>query len=301
MVEKNEKSRMLRLRDWLESGLKRIGDIRDGFLISAGIFYLFGYLVWSINAYRIKLGLLSALDFQYFIAGIIPVLILVAFVTLALGFIRLRRKVRGTLTADAKGGRLILRRALLIFWGLSFALMMVQASNWFQALFSRTTLTVLATIVIITFSATSLFLPPLEISPRTSVGGVRDAFKSLLQSVKGLVLFESLLGAGFAWLLILAVPTLAFVFFLTRVYPRVPQEFGGTRPRCGYVDVTKAQISSEALKDIVPADGITSSEPVLRSSRVDILFSGSDALMIRAQGKIYQINKSAIQSVVNCD
>ena len=56
----------------------------------AGIFDLFGYVVWAINANRNNLGLLPALEFQYFVAGVVPVAILLLIFLLVIGYKRLR-------------------------------------------------------------------------------------------------------------------------------------------------------------------------------------------------------------------
>ena len=298
---KDEPGRMLRLCRWLTSFLKNIGEIRDGFLVSAGAFYLFGYLVWSINAYRNKVGLLSALDFQYFIAGIIPVTLLAILLALIIGVLRLRSKVKKTLVSGVRGWKLLVRQGLLVLWGISLILVLLQTSNWFQNLFSRAGLNVVVTLVILTFSGTSLFMPPLGEPSPSGKQGFRDIFKSLFESTKGLMVVESFLGSLFAWLIIVAGPSLAFAFFLSSVYPKTPQEFGGTRPRCAYLDIARAQISNETLSNIVTADQIKSSDPVLRSAQVEILFSGSDVMVIRVAGKVYQISKGSIQVVTNCE
>ncbi len=61
-----------------ENWLTRIGGLRDGFLVMASVIYGTGYLVWSLQAWRLGLGLLPALDAQYFAAGFIPVLVVIA-------------------------------------------------------------------------------------------------------------------------------------------------------------------------------------------------------------------------------
>ena len=60
---------------WLNDLLGEIGSLRDGFLITLGAIYAFGYFVWAINSWRLGLGLLSALNLQYFVAGFLPMAI----------------------------------------------------------------------------------------------------------------------------------------------------------------------------------------------------------------------------------
>ncbi len=56
--------------------LGAIGNLRDTLLVGAGTVYILGYLTWSISAYSQDLGLLPALEAQYFMAGIVPAAIL---------------------------------------------------------------------------------------------------------------------------------------------------------------------------------------------------------------------------------
>src|SRR4051812_14103708 len=56
--------------------MKRVGTLRDGLLVLSGILYFLGYATWSLNAWRNKLGLLPAIESQYFIAGIVPALVI---------------------------------------------------------------------------------------------------------------------------------------------------------------------------------------------------------------------------------
>ena len=56
--------------------LSTVGDVRDALLVGAGTVYILGYVTWSISAYSQGLGLLPALEAQYFMAGVVPAVIL---------------------------------------------------------------------------------------------------------------------------------------------------------------------------------------------------------------------------------
>lgn len=56
--------------------LKGLGDLRDGILVSIGLIYALGYLIWSFSAWRNNLGMLPLLEPQYLLAGSIPFVIL---------------------------------------------------------------------------------------------------------------------------------------------------------------------------------------------------------------------------------
>lgn len=91
-------------------------------------------------------------------------------------------------------------------------------------------------------------------------------------------------------------------------YRKLPQAFGGLRPRCVYLDVKKEEISNETLEDIFPVDAIRSSSEVVRSIKVDVFFSGGDFMRIRphvekqegARLRVYEIRKNIVQAVVSC-
>jgi hypothetical protein len=53
-----------------------IRKVRDNIVLISGTLYVLGYIVWSLNAAMNNMGLLPALDFQYFVAGIIPALLI---------------------------------------------------------------------------------------------------------------------------------------------------------------------------------------------------------------------------------
>jgi len=93
----------------------------------------------------------------------------------------------------------------------------------------------------------------------------------------------------------------ALAFYLTRIYPSLPQEFGGVKPRCAYLDVVRAKLSTDTLTDILSDDQMTGNQPVVRSARVEVLFSGSSAVYVRSRRGVHEIAKDAIAAVNACN
>jgi len=112
----------------------------------------------------------------------------------------------------------------------------------------------------------------------------------------------------------------ALAFYVGLLYSKLPQSLGGVRPRCAYLDVQKSGVSKTTLKEILPIENATRPEPVsqpansslatgtlitepeiTKSDRVDVLLSGSDYVLIRAHGQIYEIKKEVIHAVQSCD
>lgn len=65
------------LSPWAE-GAKQVGGLRDGLIVTGILIYGVGAAVWSYHAWRFNLGLLPVLDIQYFVAGIVPVMIVMS-------------------------------------------------------------------------------------------------------------------------------------------------------------------------------------------------------------------------------
>ena len=105
-----------RVGDWL----KIAGELRDGFLVIAAICYFFGYIVWAITAYRNDLGLLPALDFQYFVAGVPPLLVLLGLYYIVVGGKWLQNMAQDWLVSPATRGKLFLSLAMVGLAAISF-------------------------------------------------------------------------------------------------------------------------------------------------------------------------------------
>jgi hypothetical protein len=96
-------------------------------------------------------------------------------------------------------------------------------------------------------------------------------------------------------------------------YPSLPQALGGFRPRCAQLDLARKDVSAATLAAVAPAlpqpaaipspeAGAAEQKPppegVVRTDKVDVLFSGSDYMLIRASGKVYEIKKDVVHAIV---
>jgi hypothetical protein len=61
----------------IKKAISQAGELRDGLLIIFASTYIFGYMIWSWNAWKNNLGLLPVVNYQYISAGMIPVLIII--------------------------------------------------------------------------------------------------------------------------------------------------------------------------------------------------------------------------------
>ena len=77
------------------------------------------------------------------------------------------------------------------------------------------------------------------------------------------------------------------------------------------LDVARAKLSDDSLRDLLPTDADRAGRPVVRSDRVFVYFSGRDFMLVRAQGidaqgvlrlapRVYEITRNAVEAVNWC-
>lgn len=256
--------------------LKKLGGLRDGLLITGTALYVMGFLVWSIYAWWQNLGLLPAFEIQYFVAGLGLVLV----IGLGYGGFKiaeaLAQSVRTWLGPDVKGRRRRFRTATrLAMYGMLVVVFIFP--DWLEGIVASvaggsTPATVrLATILLAGFvlEATSESEDPTDyIAP-------------------------------------LVVFLLALTYFLFEIYPSIPQELGGVRPRCAYMDVATGDLSNETIDAIIPSWNGSGEGPIVRTAKVDVYFQGRESLLVRPQGAdsrlpVYEIRNDVIRAVTWC-
>ncbi len=213
--------------------VKHIGDLRDGLLVGATFLYGLGYFVWSLNAWMNNLGILPLIESQYLVTGVVPALIL------WLGYLGVRplRRLMDYLPSwigpGVKGWKLVGRLlTVACFWG-SFAVFFGIFTPWFQDRFpewTRSGLLVSSAILVVT----------------TVLYSGSERKTDLIQNLYANV-YTYFIPFGLA---------VVAIFAYVAVHRTLPHEFGGARPRCAYLDVTRAKMSDESLRDVVPADAV---------------------------------------------
>lgn len=293
-IENPSTSGTFSLLEWIGDRLSPLAKLRDGLLVTAVIVYILGYLVWSLNAWVKNLGLLPALDFQYFVAGIFPALLIwLVYIGVRNGT-RLAENLTKWLGPDVKGGLRYLKwftRFInwLFWWALGVKIILqkteelgiaVDVFSGIQVDFGIRTI-----LVIVVF--TLVMLPFYFTTTLTRFSGLQNLL--------------------YWYFVLTGVCVVGLGFYTFAIYPQLPQALGGLRPRCVYLDIKKAEMSNEILKDIFPVDAIKSSSEVVRSVKVDIFFSGGEFMRIRPhvekQGvtpRVYKIRKGIVQAVVSC-
>jgi hypothetical protein len=304
MTSPAEQRLMARFDAWL----KHVGKSRDGILVVGGALYILGYIVWSINAYIQKLGLLPAFESQYFIAGIVPFLIIVVLYFLIRHNWTSKLRLLGWLKIGGTFGwwENFLKLLPSIFFVVSIFLSQTGLTKY---LAGRTSL-VLKILVLIAGLLVLLAIFSIDFGRdleklRTGSAGTNWKDKILL-TVRSIIIVV----AGAA----------VIIFYVLLVYSRLPQSLGGVRPRCAYLDVQSKGVSNNTLKAILPTSvstamniptvAVPNSTPVgtagaeseiIRSDKLEVLFFGSDYVIVRVHQDVYEIKKDVIHALRSCD
>jgi hypothetical protein len=248
--------------------LERLGKVRDGILIVGGTLYVLGYVVWSVHALNEGLGLLPALELQYLLAG--SLLALIVFAALLVGLLIV------ALTAAAERWQRESRRPWLRQAGGSIP----------YAIGAAVSLVTTGLLILAGVNPLIAFLFPGACgfgAVVTSRWTQRDEARAIMILTSGMI---AIAGA---------------VFYVTIAYPNVPQEIGGVKPRCGYLDVARADASRLVAQGLFAPH---TTGVVARSRKLSIFFAGGDAYVVRvrdAEGaRTYDVRKDVVKTVSYC-
>lgn len=216
-------------------------------LFLATAVYVLGYLTWAIYSADEGLGVLPPLEGQYFLAGIVPLaLVLIAVATLSV--IRPLDESRDRQKA-ARVGQVVMAVAMapvVVMWVVRF---------WFTL--------------------------PDALDQIVLVVAVVGSYVGMALKIR-----SGEAGTGWlVWLFRVAVPVFAVAglwVYATRGFPYLPRELGGPKPFCVELDVNAAAVSPSTLASL-KVDSTASSETV-RSSPLWLHFDGGGTLVL-SQGR----------------
>lgn len=305
--------------------LKKIFDWFIGFTehktalaFAAGIIYVLGYLTWAWHAWRNGLGMLPALEAQYFVAGAVPFIIILLVYCAIRVSLSFRLKYTKWFTTRCLKST-VLRAELL-----------TKKEQW-PSLFLLVTPIVLFILLIV---SQFTLVPAVQDTSGSSGTGYWSAIWTFY-----LTRPWGLATSGMAILVLLIWPTVDYqgrglldkaisiirkvrlgiiclyicvlggagiFLYLTVLYPVLPQEYGGVRPRAAYLDIvpdqTSANTTLEALTDILPE----SAGPVFRTEQLDVYFVQTDYILVKKHGQTgqetntYEIKQSIIKAITWC-
>jgi hypothetical protein len=259
-----------------ESFVKRLGDLRDGLLLLAGVLYLLGYLSWALYALETGIGLVPVLDSQYFTAGIVPALIILLF-ALSVRWLRLHKWLKRPLPEKTRNVLTTLTYccvALMIILGVLRLIFRNSSRDW---------MIWLAGGYVILFLAAAFFS--------------RARGDSLVQ-VMALFLMWCYTILGAFWL---------FLGYDLRIFPHLPSELGGPKPRCVQLDVDVALLSPETRSQLFGSPIASATPSVFRSVPLNLIFDGTEYVLLSERpepasltNRVYRLRKDCVKAVFPC-
>jgi hypothetical protein len=99
---------------------------------------------------------------------------------------------------------------------------------------------------------------------------------------------------------------LLWLWYVDRVMPNLPPEFGGAESRCVLLDVDSAQLSRETRDQFLPRETDLSGV-VRRTTSLNLIFDGSEYFFVTAQSgrpsaknPVYRMKKEAVKAIFPC-
>lgn len=282
-----------------EKLLKRIGSTRDGVLMSISALYVLGYGVWSYYAWSHGLGMRPAVDAQYFVAGIVPALVLAAVFAGGRWDRRVFLCLNSHLFPQRAARSSAARKRFSITFRFLFTVWVLAWCDLVRVCFLHRSIGpwwVSALLVLLSFYCALLGTPLV----------VRWFVPAIAEEKPESDLWLASLYSVFFGFLTLSLYVQVF-------YPLIPQAWGGVGPRPATLDLVRSQVSEETLSALLPTSrSPTTNQPttrtIVRSGPVDILFQGSSTILVRPRlvlsrtatfsSDIYELKTAAVQGIV---
>lgn len=265
------------LLDWL-------GNRKDALLVLVPVLYGLGYLIWSINALRNNLGWLPALDLQYFLAGIVPAAVLWATIT----FLKHNRQIQE------------------FFFKFLVPAMKKPSFKWF----ARMVIYVVGTFFFISVWIFFRRLAPFErysyLVLMNVVGYFYLIFGMAVERAKPKkTRFTDFVFAVETNLCGITAAACFILLYVSFIYPNLPQELGGLKPRRAYIDMAKEQISQQMLNELCSDTAVLGNTRVVRSKELNIFFAGSSFLLVRPcdvdTNQTHELQRNVVRAITWCD
>lgn len=263
--------------------LEQIGKKRDGLLILISCIYILGYIVWSLHAMVNHFGLLPAIDAQYFLAGMIPGII----AYLAYLFLAHSRSVSAALLKLLRPRRSGVRQYTVLFIGvllITWIIIIFLTWDWsrpfwsFQPIWKQKRITIILSWMLI---------PVLYLFFHSSE---RVAGRKFIHKMS-------------AWYFSIIVSLYLTAMYIFWIYPILPQELGGVKPRCAFIDEEATKVSEQTLRAIF--DLTNKPTGVLRSVKLRVLYTGGEYLLVKPDGNqettTYELKRGELTAITWCD
>lgn len=292
----------------IEDALKRIGAVNVGIVTCASVIYLLGYCVWACHAWRSNLGLLPALQFQYFVAGLLLLAVVgLSFLTVYFGkgvdAVGSKLSHRITDFVEKRTARKSLRSTMhsimtgAVFFAFAIGGAVLNRHFAPTAAMGKTFWAIW--LYLCACLLWGLWYPrQFESLLKTTTTTPKDKTVNVVYEFIRLIATQT-------W----TVAAVLIVPFLNGGYASIPHEFGGAKPRLAYFDVKRADVSAETRTEFLPAkmrdlptDSSKDPSAVARSIIVDVYYTSSDFYLVRphrakVETPVTQVKKETVQGV----
>jgi hypothetical protein len=278
--------------------------LRDGILVIGAGCYLLGYAAWSLYAWANHLGLLPLLSAQYVVAGATTGVYIVLALFIARGMWLLRARLPVWLDANVQW-------KLTIRWAISVVSSLALIIGMLSSVFAADAAVTVICMYVFAFGAfLTVRLPQLPAWLQRVNGSL-----ARMPGAKAYgFLFDLVLNPGtmdglgkFYGMIFSALIPFLFLLLAIVTFVLLPQELGGARPACAFLDVDWSMVSDET-KTALLAQPAETHPRVARSVQVDVLFAGGDTILVRRRApqpgeasRVHEISAKLITARVGCD
>lgn len=251
------------------------GDWLQVLLLFSSLSYLFGYIIWTLYAYRCTLGFMPILKEQYLIAGIIPLVILSVVLLCIKAAKDFLQSIMFPLLSTKSSARMLM--AILLPGAILLSINLVlfaSPSNLLLAILEATALS-------------SIILPIMSL-------GIYLVVKNHSSHT------HLIFGIGFRVGFVISLMSGAVYFFLAYAFtffPKIPPEFGGPRCQTVKLAVKKEFLSPRIRYILLGANDMRDTSALVNTKVVRILLYSDDFVFIQSEHSVLKLKKEAIGAI----
>lgn len=291
--------------------IENIGKLRDGLLVVVTITYITGYIAWSYIAWSNGFGALPVLDAQYFLAGF-PLIITAFLVFLIIRFLKSVFLVRWPTYFQGMTFKkqAIIQSFIFIMPIGSFVLIfLIDTFKWPASDSNRIIAIIVSFCSIILFyllfepkNILEKFFEILEEKKSSnSLEKYKPTLKKALVSLLNFLIYKN--KKSYIYTLPVIAGIVAIYLYLSILYPQIPYEFGGAKPRIATLDIVRSDFSTETINKLVDASLMLKKDKILPTNIVTVYLVTKDIFIIRTQNvdskleQRFEISRSAVKSI----
>ena len=279
--------------------LDRIAKIRDAALVGSGAIYVTGYLARALHSLEHNLGIPPGVQFEYFVAGLLMLAPAAVLVSGLWGLVLGLRKVGAWIMADrarTSAMKFVLPGAI------AFGFVLAAVANAVDSRVLNGLAAVVMLSILLLGAAFGIGHKAYVMADDPKSGPSSQAARKgwMLTHKVGQLFMWFIATYGVIFLLAVVAALLVAGSVLLRY---VPQELGGGKPKCAYLDLSEGRLSSEVRAILVDSGARAQGASVVRSKALEI-YSSSDPWLVKlpnqAHNMTYRVDKETVRAITWC-